>query len=126
MNALRWSVRYWHGDDRFSTVDSATSRWRALPVDGVVWVHVWNGAYRHELKGMDNYWLMEDVHSYGLYNDPESLSWYANPAAPQAFAFVWPTPETAMPLANARPPARVHTLIGVMMPDSLARAEGIL
>ena len=120
---LQWRVEYHQEGVGLVAVTRADWAWDRLPVEGVVRVVMQHGPYTHRLFGMDNYWLIEALAIYGLYNDPDNHDWYAGE---QALAYAWPTPELHVRLADADPPCGVHTLRGIMLPDDLAREYGIL
>jgi hypothetical protein len=120
---IDWSVDYWQAGAPVSTRCRAHGSWAELPTEGVVRVHLRHGEYSHTLQGMDNYWLAEEHHTYGMFNDPENAAWYEGR---QAVAWAWPTPETCVSIANTDPPQGAHILRGVMLPDDLAREIGLL
>lgn len=120
-----WLVEYAFGGHEpiIKLGGMSDSDWHALPVEGVVRVHVQHGPYRHTLAGFDNYWVEVSSRKFGVFNDPENRGWY--PGA-MALAFVWPQPELEVPVSNPDVPPGAHVLRGVMLDDALARKVGLL
>lgn len=128
--ALLWRAEYGtsSGDPTWEHAGAGAEDWAKLPTQGklqpdwgIVRVRIFYGHYEHVLLGMDAYWLGEGV--YGMLNDPENRAWYDGA---QSIAYAWPTIDQQTPLADATPPAGVHIVRGVMLPDWQARQLGIL
>ena len=100
-----------------------THAWRDLPPAGLVRVILTHGPYTHTLAGMDNTWMTDDGFMYGMFNDPRNHAWYQGA---QAIAFAWPAPDAHVQIVNPDPPAGVHVIAGIMLPDWFAREVGLL
>lgn len=118
---MDWSVAYWR-DGQVATLDSDTHRWANLPVEGVLWVDVQIGRYRHQLRGMDNYWVSGD--QFGMFNDPENADWYPGPQR-VSYRLTGDRRHPYERLSKAAPP-EAQILRGLMLSDSDAREVGLL
>ena len=115
---MPWSVAY-HEHDRFVERSSRTHTWLDLPTEGVLWVDVRDGEYRHRLSGFDAYWL--HGRRFGVLNDAENAEWY-----PGEQALAWEWTGSGSRRVNASVPSGARVLRGVLVPDEVARAVGLL
>ena len=115
---MRWRVAY-HEGDRVIMRGSDAWAWGALPAVNVLWVDVRDGEYRHRLSGFDAYW----VHGqrFGVLNDAENAAWY-----PGEQALAWEWTGSGSRRVEASVPSGARVLRGVLVPDEVARAVGLL
>ena len=115
---MSWAVAYFESD-RVTFRASSEHAWGRLPVEGVLWVDVRDGEYRHRLSGFDAYWLHGQ--RFGVLNDAENAQWYPGE---QALAWRWTGAgsESIAPVV----PRHARVLRGVLVPDDVARELGLL
>lgn len=116
---LSWRITY----DDGSTFDSGQGPWSDARVDGVLWVDVMNGAYRHRLQGFDYYWVHGKA--FGVFNDPNNWDWYGGSTKDQYLAWRW-VEDGSERLIPATVPLMAHVVEGVLVPDEVAWELGLL
>lgn len=115
---MRWSALFYENGALVGR-DSLSWAWCDLPVEGVLWVDVWDGEYRHRLSGFDAYWL--HGRQFGVLNDAENAEWY-----PGEQALAWEWTGSGSRRVGASVPSGARVLRGVLVPDGVARAVGLL
>lgn len=92
------------------------------------WEHpskvLWVDLGHRRLQGFDNYWHAGN--RYGAFQDPENIGTLYDPAGITAFALELLPDGTELELTDTTPPADATILEGFMVPDTTARALGIL
>lgn len=121
VNRLRWAATYWlngevvvFSDDRY--------RWGGLPQSGVLRVVTWvDGGNSVVMSGMDNYYVRGQ--SCGMTNDEENRDWYEGL---MRVRWDWSQDGLTQSFSDGPPPAGAILHRGVMVPDEIARAVGLL
>ena len=105
---LTASVARWNG----RRAQHLHGSWRSMPTEGILWVDISVGGFRHRLLGADGYWVSGD--RYGCtYEDAEPIYGGLPYVA-------WEVVDGVMRRVGAVPPPEgVHVVRGIALPDDV-------